>query len=115
MIMISNFLFNFTNFCAIVDFLTKLVVSVVLIALTFLTNSSYTSFLTTYLPTTSLNFFKSTGRASNLPISNLSIFNSELAKSTFLPNLVVSTPVFFLFFCFFVFLLMITIFFFFDV
>ena len=52
-----------------------------------LTNSSYTSFLTTFLSTLSLNFFKSAGISPNLssPNSvnlskcNLSSFNFKLA------------------------------------
>ena len=82
--------------------------------LTFLTNSSYSIFLTTFF-TTSLSLLTSAGVVSNLPISNLSIllfkllkllgifFNSstsylstsdfKLTKSYFLASCDVSTPV----------------------
>ena len=45
-------------------------------ALTFLTKSSFTSFLTTSLSITSLSFFKSVGIGFNLSISNLSTFQT---------------------------------------
>ena len=45
--------------------------------LTFLTNSSYTSFLITFVSTTTLNFFKS---VSNLSASNLSTLLFKLIK-----------------------------------
>ena len=47
MIMISNFLYNDINFCLLVSFLTKSLVSVALILLTVLTNSLYSFFLIT--------------------------------------------------------------------
>ena len=47
MIMISNFLYNGINFCVLVSFLTKSLVSVALILLTVLTNSLYSFFLIT--------------------------------------------------------------------
>ena len=47
MIMISNFLYNDINFCVLVSFLTKSLVSVALILLTVLTNSLYSFFLIT--------------------------------------------------------------------
>ena len=47
MIMISNFLYNDINFCNLVSFLTKSLVSVALILLTVLTNSLYSFFLIT--------------------------------------------------------------------
>ena len=47
MIMISNFLYNDINFCVLVSFLTKSLVSVSLILLTVLTNSLYSFFLIT--------------------------------------------------------------------
>ena len=96
-------------------FLTKLLVSVVWIALTFLTNSFYSAFLTTSSFTTSLNLLKSleTGNTSstsnlstlvfklfkllgtlfNLSISSLSTSDFKLAKSVFLANYDVPTPV----------------------
>ena len=94
--------------------LTKLVVSVVLILLTFSTNSS-SVFLTLSFFTLSLSLLKSTEVVSNLPISNvstllfkllkplgsfsnLSKFNLstsdfELARSSFLAKSDVSIPV----------------------
>ena len=62
--------------------------------------ASYTSFLTTFLLTASLDFFKSTGAGFNLPasnsadlsISNLSRADFKLAKSSFLASFYVSTP-----------------------
>ena len=62
------------------------------IALTFLTNSLFISFLTASLSTISLIFLKSTGLVSNLPISNLSVSGFKLAKPTFLANSDVSIP-----------------------
>ena len=84
-------------------------------ALTFLTNSIYSVFLTTSFFTTSLSLLKSTEVFSNLPISNLSTlhfkqlkplgtffnlsifnlstFDFKLAKSTCLTNFYVSAPV----------------------
>ena len=50
------------------------------VALTFLTNSSYTVFLTTSLFTTSLSLLKSTGVVSHLPISNLCTLLFKLLK-----------------------------------
>ena len=47
MIMISNFLYNDINFCVLVSFLTKSLVSVALILLTVLTDSLYSFFLIT--------------------------------------------------------------------
>ena len=49
-------------------------------ALTFLTNRSYSVFLTTSSFTTSLSLLKSTGVFSNLPISNLSTLLFKLSK-----------------------------------
>ena len=72
--MIRNCLFNFIKFCVIVTFLTKSPVS---IALTFLTNSSYTFFLATFFSATLLSLLNS------VPVSNLSIFDFKLAKSVF--------------------------------
>ena len=80
MIMIKCFLFNFNNFCVIISFLTKSVVSAVLILLTFSTNSSYSVFLTASFSTKSLRLLKSTGRASKLPISNSSTLLFKLPK-----------------------------------
>ena len=75
MIMISsNSIFNFINFCVRVSFLTKSLVSVILILLTFLANSLYSVFLTTSILTASLSLLKSTGVNSNFPVSNLSTF-----------------------------------------
>ena len=91
MIMISNFLFNFTNFSVIIIFLTKSLVSVVLVA-----SSSYTMFVTTSFFTASLRLLKSTRVVSNLSISNVSISDFNLAKSTFSENFDVSTPTAFL-------------------
>ena len=86
-------------------------------ALTFLTNSWCTSFLTTFLSTTSCNIFELTGTSFNLTsnlsslllklckplgifsnssISNLLIFDFKLAKSTFLAKSDVFMPVAFL-------------------
>ena len=53
----------------------------------------YRSFLATSLSTTSFNFLKSTGVASNLPISSLSISDFKLPKLTFLGNLDLSKSV----------------------
>ena len=47
MIMISNFLYNDINFCVLVSFFTKSLVTVALILLTVLTNSLYSFFLIT--------------------------------------------------------------------
>ena len=87
----------------------------VLMTLIFLTKSFNTSFLITFLSTTSLNFLNSTETVVNLSTSNLStllfklfktlgtFFNSsksnsstdvfQLAKLVFLANFDVSTPV----------------------
>ena len=73
-------------------FYTKLLVSVVRIALTSLINSSYKVFLTTPFFTTSFCLLKSTGVVSILPLSNLSISDFNLDKSTFLASFYVSTP-----------------------
>ena len=78
---IKYLLFNLTNFCVIVIFLTKLLVSVVSIALMFLTNSSYTVFSTTLFFTTSRSLLKSVGVVSILSISDLSISGFKLAIS----------------------------------
>ena len=51
-------------------FLTKSLVSVVLISLTFSTYLSYSVILTTSIFTTLLSWLKSTGIVSNFPISN---------------------------------------------
>ena len=48
--------------------------------LTFLTNSSFTVFLTKSFFTTSFSLLKSTGVVSNLPIPNLSILPFKLFK-----------------------------------
>ena len=74
MMIISNFLFNFINFCVVVSLLTKSLVSVVLILLTLLTNSLYSVFLTTSFFTTLLSLLKSIGVVCYSPISNLSTF-----------------------------------------
>ena len=60
-------------------FLTKSLVSVVLILLTFLTNLLYSDFLTTLFFITSLNLLKSTGVVSNFPISKLSTEKYQIA------------------------------------
>ena len=60
-------------------FLTKLLVSVVLILLNFLTNLLYSDFLTTSFFITSLNLLKSTGVVSNFPISKLSTDKYQIA------------------------------------
>ena len=52
----------------------------VLILVTFFTNSSYSVVLTTSIFTTLLSLIKSTGIVSNLPIHNLSTLLSELLK-----------------------------------
>ena len=70
MIIVSNFFFNFTNFCFRVSFFTELLVSVVLILLTFLTNSLHSVFLTTSFFIISLSLLKSTGTVTNLSTSN---------------------------------------------
>ena len=96
-------------------FLTKSLVSVVLILLTFLTNPFYSVFLTTSFFITLFSLLKSTGVISNfvisnsstlffkllkllgtflnLSISNLSISDFKLTKSVFLAKSDVSTPV----------------------
>ena len=89
MIMIKYLLFNF---CVIVSFF-YLSTSISCLNRTFLTNSSYKVFLTIPVFTASLRLLKSTGVVSNSSISNLSIFNFKLAKSAFLANFDVSTPV----------------------
>ena len=61
--------------------------------LTYLTNSSYTSFSTTFFSATLLSLYKSTGTVWNLSISNLSEFHFKLAKSVSLVNFDVSAPV----------------------
>ena len=61
-------------FVSLSDFLTKLLLSVVLILLTFLTNSLYAVFLTTSFFTTSLSLLKSTGTGTNLSTSYLPAF-----------------------------------------
>ena len=60
-------------------FLTKSLVSVVLILLTFLPNLLYSDFLTTSFFITSLNLLKSTGVVSNFPISKLSTDKYQIA------------------------------------
>ena len=60
-------------------FLTKSLVSVVLILLTFLPNLLYSDFLTTSFFITSLNLLKSTGVVSNFPISKLSTEKYQIA------------------------------------
>ena len=106
----SYFTFNLIDHNIIICLLTSPVVPV---ALTFLTNSSYTSFLTFSLSTTSLNLFQSVvtgfklsasnlstllfkllkplGTFSNSTISNLSKSDFKLTKSAFLANFDVST------------------------
>ena len=61
-------------------------------ALTLVTNFSYTLFLTT-LFTTLLSLHKSTGTVFNLSISNSSTSDFKLTKSTFLAKSDLSTPV----------------------
>ena len=90
-------------------FLTKSLVSVVLISLTFSTYLSYSVILTTSVFTTLLSWLKSTGIVSNFPISNPSNLRFKLvtplgklsnestpyfklAKSTFLAKSDLSTP-----------------------
>ena len=74
MIMISKFLLNVINFCVVVSFfLIKSLVSVALISLFKLLKP-----VSTYL---------------NLSISNLSASDFKLAKSVFLANSDLSTPV----------------------
>ena len=75
------------------DYLMKLPSISSLNRINFLLNLSYRSFLTTSLSTTSFNFLKSTGVASNLPISSLSISDFKLPKLTFLGNLDLSKSV----------------------
>ena len=65
-------------------------------ALTLVTNLMYTVFSTAPLFTTLLSLYKSTGTVFNLSISNSSTPNFELAKSVFLADSDVSTPVAFL-------------------
>lgn len=65
--------------------------SIVGIALTFLTDSSYTVFLTFSGFTVPLRWLKSTGLVSNLLISNLPISVFMLAKSIFLASFDVLT------------------------
>ena len=106
------FTFYTPDLIMIICFLEVVLVSM---ALNFLTNSSYTSFLTTFLSATSLHFLKSTGAGfnlstSHLPIllsklfkplgtyfylstSNLSTSDFKITKSVFLINFNVSTPV----------------------
>ena len=67
--------------------------SIVGIALTFLTDSSYTVFLTFSVFTVPLRWLKSTGLVSNLLISNLPISVFMLAKSIFLASFDVLTYV----------------------
>lgn len=74
-------------------FLTKSLVSLVYIALTFLISSSYEVFLTTSSFATLLSLLKLTGLAPSLSISNLSISSFRLVKSTFLVNFDVLAPV----------------------
>ena len=81
----------------------KLVISGILSSI-FLILALYTSFSTTSVFTTSLSLLKSTGtdfylsasNSDNLSISNLSTTSFKLAKSSFLANWDVSTPVAFL-------------------
>ena len=61
-------------------FVTKLLVSLVWIALTVLTNSPYSVFLTTSIFTTLLSLLKSTGAVSNFSISNLFTLSFKLLK-----------------------------------
>ena len=99
MIMFKYFLSNFTYFCVIVIFLTKVLVSVVWIALSLLINSSYITSLTACFSTTSVNVFESIRTGFNLSTSNLSKLStvvSKLAKSTFFAKSVVSTSTAFL-------------------
>ena len=60
--------------------ISKSLVLVVLILLTFLINSSYSVFLTTSYFTTSLSLLKSRDVVSNSPISNLFILFFKLLK-----------------------------------
>ena len=71
--MISNFFFDVINFCVVVSFLTKSLVSVALISL-FKLLKPFSTFL-------------------NLSISNLSASDFKLAKSVFLANFDVSALV----------------------
>ena len=74
------FIFIFINCCVIISFLTKSLVSVVLILLTVLTNLPYSEFLTTSFFTTLLSLLTSTGAASNFPVSHLSTLLFKLLK-----------------------------------
>ena len=58
---------------------------------TFVTNLSYSVFLTTSFFTTSLSLLKSTGTGANLSISNLSTSVFKLAKLDFSAKLLTST------------------------
>ena len=62
-------------------------------ALTLVTNFSYTLFLTTSLFTTLLSLHKSTGTVFNLSISNSSTFDFKLTKSAYLAKSDLSPPV----------------------
>ena len=69
-----------SNFCFIVTFLTKSLVSVLLTLLTFLTNLLYSVILATSFFTTLLSLLKSTAIVSTFPTPNLSTFLFELLK-----------------------------------
>ena len=100
--MIIYFIFNITNFSVIITFLTNLPVSVVLILLNFLTNSSflltYLVYLVSNVPLSNLStllfkLLKPLGTFFNLSISNLSTSDFKLGKSGFLAKSNVSTHV----------------------
>ena len=65
MINIKKFFFNLIEFCAIVCLLAKSLASVMLLLLTFLTNSLYSAFLTTSVFNTLLSVLKSMTAISN--------------------------------------------------
>ena len=94
----SNFIFSFTNFCFIASFLTKLltlgilfltavktvvvaklVISGILSSIFFIL-ALYASLLTRLLLLYLLVYFKSTGTGTNLSTSNLSILYFKLLK-----------------------------------
>ena len=82
MIMIKYFIFSFTSSVSESAFLTKSLVSVVLILLTFSTNSSYLFLLTISFFITTFSLLKLIGAVSYLPISKLSTFTFQIALTT---------------------------------
>ena len=79
--MVRYSLLNFFNFSAVASILTKSLVSIAPIVLTFLTSVSYVSFLTTSLSTTTFSSLKSVGTLRSLFASSLSTSDFVLAKS----------------------------------